>query len=105
MYRLTRDPVYRRWGLKIFKAINATARNEIGFASVQDVEAQKASFVDETQSFVFAETFKYLYLLFSDPDHLDLDEYVLNTEGHPLRKLGRTPRVWKSGADASGESR
>lgn len=28
---------------------------------------------------------KYHYLLFADPDFLSLDEYVFNTEGHPLR--------------------
>jgi mannosyl-oligosaccharide alpha-1,2-mannosidase len=34
--------------------------------------------------FLFAETFKYLYLLFSSPQVISLDEYVLNTEAHPL---------------------
>jgi len=43
--------------------------------------------MDEMQSFVMAETFKYLYLLFSPNEAFDLDRYVLNTEGHPLRKL------------------
>jgi mannosyl-oligosaccharide alpha-1,2-mannosidase len=28
---------------------------------------------------------KYYYLLFADPQFLSLDEYVFNTEGHPLR--------------------
>lgn len=40
------------------------------------------------QSFWFAETLKYLYLTFSDPSLLDLDEFVLNTEAHPLRRAG-----------------
>jgi len=37
-------------------------------------------------SFVLAETFKYLYLLFSDKDDLviDVDEYVFSTEAHFL---------------------
>ena len=37
-------------------------------------------------SFVLAETFKYLYLLFSDKDHLivDVDEFVFSTEAHFL---------------------
>lgn len=34
---------------------------------------------------LLGETFKYLYLLFSDdPDLLSLDTYVFNTEAHPL---------------------
>lgn len=32
-----------------------------------------------------AETFKYLYLIFDDPGHISLDEYVFNTEAHPFK--------------------
>lgn len=32
-----------------------------------------------------AETLKYFYLIFSDPDLISLDDYVLNTEAHPLK--------------------
>ena len=32
-----------------------------------------------------AETLKYLYLIFSPPDTISLDDYVLNTEAHPFR--------------------
>ena len=36
-------------------------------------------------SWFLAETLKYLYLLFDDdPDTLKLDEWVFNTEAHPL---------------------
>ena len=38
------------------------------------------------QSFWFAETLKYFYLMFSSPDVVNLDEYVLNTEAHPLKR-------------------
>jgi len=37
------------------------------------------------ESFFLAETLKYLYLIFSDDDVLPLDEWVLNTEAHPLK--------------------
>ena len=37
------------------------------------------------ESFWLAETLKYFYLLFSDdPDLIPLDEFVFNTEAHPL---------------------
>lgn len=41
---------------------------------------------DRFDSFVLAETFKYLYLLFSEPSDLplSLNEYVLTTEAHLL---------------------
>ena len=37
------------------------------------------------QSFFLAETLKYLYLLFSPPSLVSFDEWVFNTEAHPLR--------------------
>jgi hypothetical protein len=36
------------------------------------------------ESFVMAETLKYLFLLFSDDEVLSLDAYVFNTEAHAL---------------------
>lgn len=41
------------------------------------------------QSFFLAETLKYLYLLFSPPSLISLDEWVFNTEAHPLRIVTR----------------
>ena len=37
-------------------------------------------------SFVLAETFKYLYLLFAEPDDLilNIDEFIFTTEAHLL---------------------
>lgn len=43
------------------------------------------------QSFWTAETLKYFYLIFSPPDVISLDEYVFNTEAHPLRRPRSTP--------------
>ena len=40
------------------------------------------------QSYVFAETFKYLYLIFAPASTLEFDTVVFNTEAHPLL---RTP--------------
>jgi len=34
--------------------------------------------------FFLAETMKYLYLLFAPDDVIPLDEFVFNTEAHPL---------------------
>jgi hypothetical protein len=42
------------------------------------------------ESFVFAETFKYFYLLF-DPSALDFDTVTFNTEAHPLRRAWAHP--------------
>jgi hypothetical protein len=36
-------------------------------------------------SFLFAETFKYAYLLFAPDALIDLDKIVFNTEAHPFK--------------------
>lgn len=41
------------------------------------------------QSFFLAETLKYLYLLFSPSSVISLDEWVFNTEAHPLKIVTR----------------
>lgn len=38
------------------------------------------------QSFWIAETLKYFYLIFSGPELISLDDYVFNTEAHPLKR-------------------
>jgi mannosyl-oligosaccharide alpha-1,2-mannosidase len=60
---------------------------EGGYAGLRDVTTLPVQHDDKQQSFFLAETLKYLYLLFGPEDVLSLDEYVLNTEAHPLRKV------------------
>lgn len=44
---------------------------------------------DKMESFWIAETLKYFYLLFSDdPNEIPFDEFVFNTEAHPLAIWG-----------------
>eukprot|EP00878_Enallax_costatus_P028173 GHUV01030392.1.p3 GENE.GHUV01030392.1~~GHUV01030392.1.p3 ORF type:complete len:111 (+),score=26.10 GHUV01030392.1:119-451(+) len=51
------------------------------------------------ESFWLAETLKYFYLLFEDdPSVVDFDEWVLNTEAHPLP-------IWGSPADKKARAR
>jgi mannosyl-oligosaccharide alpha-1,2-mannosidase len=52
---------------------------------LQDVLQVPPAHDDTQQSFFLAETLKYLYLLFSPADTLSLEEYVFNTEAHPLK--------------------
>jgi mannosyl-oligosaccharide alpha-1,2-mannosidase len=89
LYRLTGDEQYRRWGAQLFDAIVRNSKVDAGYSSVKDVEHVPTRKLDDMQSFVLAETFKYLYLLFSPAETLDLRRYVLNTEGHPLPKYRR----------------
>jgi mannosyl-oligosaccharide alpha-1,2-mannosidase len=42
-------------------------------------------------SFFLAETLKYLYLLFADDTLLPLDQWVFNTEAHPVPVVPGAP--------------
>jgi mannosidase alpha-like ER degradation enhancer 2 len=41
---------------------------------------------DRMHSFLLAETFKYLYLLFAPASTLDFNAVIFNTEAHPIWK-------------------
>uniref|UniRef100_A0A8C7GFG4 alpha-1,2-Mannosidase n=1 Tax=Oncorhynchus kisutch TaxID=8019 RepID=A0A8C7GFG4_ONCKI len=84
MWRLTHDPKYREWGWEAVEALEQHCRVEAGFSGIRDVYAQTVSHDNMQQSFFLSETLKYLYLLFSDDDLLPLEDWVFNTEAHPL---------------------
>lgn len=65
--------------------INATS-TEHGHSAIYDVLDGDHYQIDEMESFWLAETLKYFYLLYSTPDVISLDEWVLNTEAHPFKR-------------------
>ena len=73
----------REWGWKAWTAIERETRTKYGFGKMSDVRVS-GRLEDSTESFLFAETFKYFYLLFKDEQILDLMHQVLNTEAHPF---------------------
>ncbi|KYQ90097.1 glycoside hydrolase family 47 protein [Tieghemostelium lacteum] len=83
LFRLTGDTLYQDYGWKMWEAIEKHCRVEGGYAGVKDVNTGQQK-DDLQQSFFMAETFKYLYLLFSDSSVIPLDKYVFNTEAHPI---------------------
>ncbi|KAJ9455052.1 Mannosyl-oligosaccharide alpha-1 [Diplonema papillatum] len=92
LWRATRDPVYRDWGWRIFEAIERHCQvcrgcEVSGYSEISDVHAASPRLTGRQESFFIAETLKYLFLLFSDDAVLDLDCWVLNTEGHPFPKF------------------
>jgi len=84
MWRLTKDQKYRDWGWEAAQALIKNCQVENGFSGLKDVYSANPVHDDVQQSFFLAETLKYLYLLFSDDDLVNLDEWVFNTEAHPL---------------------
>mmetsp|Transcript_489 Transcript_489/g.1658 ORF Transcript_489/g.1658 Transcript_489/m.1658 type:complete len:88 (+) Transcript_489:196-459(+) len=82
--------MYRDWAWEIFTAMEKAYKTETGWSGVKDVKKNPPEKDDLTQSFFFAETMKYFYLIFSDSNVVHLDEWVFNTEAHPVRVMART---------------
>ena len=72
-------------GEKLWRDFVKHCRTEDGYAALKSVVTKEKN--DSMQSFLFAETFKYFYLLFSPPSTLDFDKVIFNTEAHPIRKF------------------
>ncbi|KNA22379.1 hypothetical protein SOVF_034640 [Spinacia oleracea] len=88
LWRLTGNKTYQEWGWNIFQAFEKNSRVESGYVGLKDVNSGVKD--NMMQSFFLAETLKYLYLLFSPPTVIPLDQWVFNTEAHPLRIVTRS---------------
>ena len=84
LYHFTRDPKYLRMGETMWRDFVKYCRTDEGYASLKSVVTKEKS--DSMQSFLFAETFKYFYLVFSPPKTLNFDKVIFNTEAHPVRR-------------------
>lgn len=84
LYRTTGDEQYRVYGGEIIDAIERHSKVANGFSGLRDVNAVPPPMDDFQQSFLLAETFKYLYLLFDSSNVMPLDKVVFNTEAHPV---------------------
>ncbi|EFN55104.1 hypothetical protein CHLNCDRAFT_24374 [Chlorella variabilis] len=92
MWRATKDPKWRDMGWQMWRAIEKYCRWEGGsrpctpppppFPTHTQVPPNSD---DVSQSWFFAETLKYFFLLFSPDATLSLSDWVLNTEAHPLK--------------------
>lgn len=112
LWRLTHDVRYRQWGWEAVLALEKHCRVDGGYTGVKNVYSDDPTQDDVQQSFFLAETlkvlvaimsvnlscqitiilfFQYLYLLFSDDELIALDEWVFNTEAHPLPIKGQNP--------------
>ena len=84
LYHYTRDPHYLRMGEQLWRDFVKYCRTDQGYAALKSVISKERS--DNMQSFLFAETFKYFYLLFSPPSVLDFNGVTFNTEAHPIKR-------------------
>lgn len=83
MWRFTHDPKYRAWAWDFIEALERYCKTEGGYSGLRNVY-QPVIKDDVQQSFFFAEVMKYLYLIFTDDNILSFDDWVFNTEAHPL---------------------
>lgn len=89
LYRITEDPKYREWGWEIFEAFEKhTKVKSGGYTSLDDVTVLPPPRRDKMETFFLGETLKYLYLLFGENDIIPLDEFIFNSEAHPLPIIG-----------------
>ncbi|MEW5799426.1 MAG: glycoside hydrolase family 47 protein [Bacteroidota bacterium] len=84
LYKITGDTLYQHMGVTFFESLKKYCRTDAGYAELKDVITKEKE--DMMESFFFAETLKYLYLLFAPPSTLDLNTVVFNTEAHPIKK-------------------
>ena len=85
LYRYTKDEKYMRMGEQLWRDFVKHCRTDDAYAALKSVVTKEKN--DQMQSFLFAETFKYFYLLFAPPDVLDFNKVIFNTEAHPIRKF------------------
>ena len=76
---------YLQMGETMWNDFVKYCRTDEGYAALKSVVTKEKT--DSMQSFLFAETFKYFYLLFAPPNTLDFDKVIFNTEAHPVRRI------------------
>jgi len=83
LWQVTKDEKWRKYGWTIFQKFEKHLKVANGYASLTHV-ADTNSKSDKMESFLLAETYKYLYLLFDDNPSITIDTHVFNTEAHPI---------------------
>ncbi|KAF2472138.1 seven-hairpin glycosidase [Lindgomyces ingoldianus] len=85
LWRITGRDEFREAAWDMFQAVANATDTPFANAAVSDVTVVGSQQQDYMESFWMAETLKYFYLVFADPELISLDEFVLNTEAHPFR--------------------
>eukprot|EP00095_Tigriopus_kingsejongensis_P001707 maker-scaffold802_size95064-snap-gene-0.18 protein:Tk01707 transcript:maker-scaffold802_size95064-snap-gene-0.18-mRNA-1 annotation:"endoplasmic reticulum mannosyl-oligosaccharide -alpha-mannosidase" len=85
LYYFTGNKTYQDWGWKIFQGIEKYTKVKNGYTTIGNVRnVVDLRPKDMMESFFLGETLKYLYLLFADKHEINLDQWVFNTEAHPV---------------------
>jgi hypothetical protein len=84
LYQYTGDETYQEMGKTMFENLVKYCRTDEAYASLKDVRTKEKK--DSMESFFFAETLKYAWLLFDESGSLDFRNVIFNTEAHPYRR-------------------
>ncbi|MGH9521606.1 MAG: glycoside hydrolase family 47 protein [Terriglobales bacterium] len=84
LYYYTGDSQFQEMGRTILSSLMQYCRTPAAYAELSDVRTKAQD--DRMESYFFAETLKYLYLLYSPRSTIDLSTVVFTTEAHPLRR-------------------
>ena len=84
LYQYTGDDKYLEMGKAMFDNLVKNCRTEVAYAALKDVRTGEKR--DYMESFFFAETLKYAYLLFDESGKLNFHMVIFNTEAHPYRR-------------------
>lgn len=79
----TKDRRFVEMGQTMMADLKTHCRTDAGYTVLRNVVTKEKG--DLMHSFFLAETLKYAYLLLQ-PDAIDFDRVVFNTEAHPLRR-------------------
>ena len=85
LYQYTGDSHYLEMGKKMFGNLVKYCRTDVAYAAIRDVRTMEKK--DYMESFFFAETLKYAYLLFDESGRLNFHKVIFNTEAHPYSRF------------------
>ncbi len=89
LYSATGNPYYQKMGQALFDSLKKYCRLPEGYCELQNVITKER--MDRMETYFFAETLKYLYLLFAPAKTLDFHSVIFNTEAHPIRRNWNDP--------------
>jgi mannosyl-oligosaccharide alpha-1,2-mannosidase len=75
-YRATGDVKWQDLAWNAFTAIEKYCKAPAALAGIVAVNDVNTAQIDESQSFLYAELYKYLFLIFDDPSNISLESYV-----------------------------
>jgi hypothetical protein len=89
LYYFTGDKKYKEMASRYFADLMAYCRTDVAYTCIKDVRTREQK--DHMETYFLAETLKYLYLTFANPEGINPKECVFSTEAHPFKKQGFQP--------------